>query len=808
MSVGNRAWRDFLVHSRVARVMWICLIAALPAAPLAESAGAAETDPPAVKMPGTQPREAGGIESVSRCDNCHGDFPSAGEPWFNWAASMMAHASRDPLFWATVAVAEQDFDGAGDLCIRCHTPEGWLDGRSTPTDGSGLAAGDDDGVQCDVCHRLVSPDGAEHPGVQNSPFLAHDEGSPPTGYFGGGMYVIEDGKNKLGPYSDAEATHQFMQSEFHRGSEICGTCHDVSNPVVGDLAHNHGAQQPLAPGTYSGDPASPVEQKAAFNNFPYQYGIVERTFSEHMASLFPQTPVSGYSSLPLELRTGAIQRAYEAALLAGTGGNYEDGTPRHFTCQSCHMRPVVGQGCDKNPPVRSDLPLHDLTGGNYWVPDAMQHLDASGLLRLGGGLTGDQINALDLGKVRALQNLQEAATLGVADNLLTVVNLTGHKLISGYPEGRRMWLNVKWYDATDALIAEDGAYGPITVAIDGAAASVETLLDLHDPYAPIYEAHGAISQEWAVQLLALGWDPDLPLSFDRVFGSVTTTLGDLGARDPGSYQETFHFVLNNLLAKDNRIPPWGMDYDEAKQRNILPVPASQYGDPGPGGTYRHWDEVALNPPPGADHASIQLLYQPTSWEYIQFLDLANTGAVGFLADEGRNLRDAWLATGMAAPRVMASAVWQLETPACADGLDNDGDGAADYPSDPGCTSGVDESENILSVACDDRLDGDGDGFTDFPRDPGCPDPSGTLENPQCQDGVNNDGALGTDFDGGESVLGIGNGDPDGPDPQCVDQPWKNREKPRKRTCGIGAELSLLAAGLLLLRRRRERRRVV
>jgi hypothetical protein len=212
--------------------------------------------------------------------------------------------------------------------------------------------------------------------------------------------------------------------------------------------------------------------------------------------------------------------------------------------------------------------------------------------------------------------------------------------------------------------------------------------------------------------------------------------------------------------------------------------------------------VALNPPPGADHATIQLLYQPTSWEYIQFLDLANTGGNTFLADEGRNLRDAWLATGMAEPRVMAAAFWQPGTPACSDGLDNDGDWAADYPDDPGCASAADESENTLAVACDDRLDDDGDGLIDFPRDPGCVDSNGILENPQCQDGVNNDGAIGTDFDGGESVLGAGNGDPDGPDPQCVGKPWKNRESSPKGGCGIGAELGLLAMALLLSRRRR------
>jgi hypothetical protein len=42
----------------------------------------------------------------------------------------------------------------------------------------------------------------------------------------------------------------------------------VSNPAVGDLAHNNGAQLPLAPGSFSGVPGAPVTEKAAFKNFP------------------------------------------------------------------------------------------------------------------------------------------------------------------------------------------------------------------------------------------------------------------------------------------------------------------------------------------------------------------------------------------------------------------------------------------------------------------------------------------------------------------------------------------------------------
>jgi len=230
----------------------------------------------------------------------------------------MAHASRDPVFWAAVAVAEQDFDGSGDLCLRCHVPEGWLSGRSEPTDGSALAdPGDADGVQCDVCHRLTNPDDSEHLGEQNAPFLAHDESADPVGYYGGGMFVISDGNAKLGPYADADANHQFDQSFFHRSSELCGTCHDVSNPVTGDLAHNFGAQTPLPPGTASGDPASPVDEKAAFNAPPYAYGVVERTFSEHQASGYAGLPVSAFETLPDELQQGSLLRAWQAAQLAG-----------------------------------------------------------------------------------------------------------------------------------------------------------------------------------------------------------------------------------------------------------------------------------------------------------------------------------------------------------------------------------------------------------------------------------------------------------------------------------------------------------
>ena len=639
-----RAW-----HSGVLALLFIPAMTMIAVAAL--------TVPTEIQQPGSQPGQIGNLESADKCDNCHGGYDPKVEPAYVWRGSMMAHAGRDPIFWATVAIAEQSFDGAGDLCLRCHAPAGWLAGRSTPTDGSALTAADADGVECDSCHKTVNPDNSEYLGVQLPPFLANNEGNPPIGYYGGGQFVLWNGSEKLGPYSNAEARHQFLQSKFHRSVDFCGTCHDVSNPAVGDLAHNHGAQVPLAPGTFSGTLGAPVQTKAAFNNFPYQYGVVERTYSEYKAGLLSQTRVSSFASLPADLKAGSVKAAYESALLAGRGGDHEDGTPRFFSCQTCHMSPAVGQGCNKNPPVRKDLPLHDLTGGNYWMPEAIQYLDGLGQLRLGGGLLPAQVSAMNDGKLRAQTNLTRAAALTVNGNTLKVTNLTGHKLISGYPEGRRMWLNIKWYSSNGIVIREDGRYGDMTANINGQSTTVKTILNLNDPNTRIYEAHGAMTQQWATQLLALGYSSNMPLSYDRLSGAVTKTLGQLAAQASSTYHETFHFALNNSVVKDNRIPPYGMSFDEATKRNILPVPASQYGAPSAGGTFRYWDEVALNPPAGAVNANIDLLYQPTSWEYIQFLYRANNRSVVFLANEGDNILQAWLNTGMAQPYVMASASW-------------------------------------------------------------------------------------------------------------------------------------------------------
>ena len=85
-------------------------------------------------MPGTQPDPEGVellpiVESMN-CVLCHAAFEPPmnveGEPFRNWAGSMMAQASRDPVFYAALTVANQDAGSGGDLCLRCHASAAWL----------------------------------------------------------------------------------------------------------------------------------------------------------------------------------------------------------------------------------------------------------------------------------------------------------------------------------------------------------------------------------------------------------------------------------------------------------------------------------------------------------------------------------------------------------------------------------------------------------------------------------------------------------------------------------------------------------
>ena len=520
------------------------------------------------KLPGSQPMQSGAIEASSSCTNCHGGYDAAVEPGFNWKGSMMAQAARDPFFYAALAIANQDAAGSGDLCIRCHTPKGWLEGRSVPPDGSALTAADRDGVSCAFCHNLVKPTPL---GVNPYPadslytatlyerdqqYLMTLSEIPPTA--GSGMYIVDSYDTRRGPYSDlASPQHLMNYSPFHRDAALCGTCHDVSNPVfsrdsTGAYALN--ANDNPAP---SADPRT---------HFP-----VERTYSEWR--------MSAYNSP-------------EGVYAPQFGGNKTNVS----TCQDCHMRDVTGKGCNRPiSPVRNDLPLHDLTGGNTFA------------LKLVASLYATEVDtaAISAGIERARYMLQNAASLDLELSPLwsgwrarvRVTNETGHKLPTGYVEGRRMWIWLRAWDVENNLVYESGAYDPVTAVLT------------HDPEVKIYECDLGISP-------ALATATGLPAG------------------------PSFHFVLNDMTYKDNRIPPRGFTNANFAAVQASPV-AATYAD----GQY--WDDTIYNLPANTHRVTVELRYQSASREYVEFLRDENTTNTA-----GEILYNAWAANGKSLPEVM------------------------------------------------------------------------------------------------------------------------------------------------------------
>ncbi|UCC97331.1 MAG: hypothetical protein JSW66_15975 [Phycisphaerales bacterium] len=513
------------------RVAVLASLSALVACVIPEESCGAE-----VFLPGMQPKESG-IEfvKVQQCMMCHSRTRNGqADPFLSWQSGMMSQAARDPVFRAALTIANQDIEGVGEFCLRCHAPRAWLEDRSKPVDGSALNREDLHGVSCDVCHRFVDPLSDEA-----RKLIEH---VPPA--YGNAMMVADPANTVRGPYDDSEGAmpHNTKESEYHASSSLCATCHLVSNPLqVQDVN--------TAP--------------------PHTFGHIERTYSEWFLSDFAQRGAEG-------------------------------------TCQSCHYPAVEGGGQPSRfgGPKRDYFVMHGPVGGSVWAQDVTWLLwDGKDMDR----------KAVELGKQRALEMLKTAASLSIQSSVpgkavLRITNLTGHKLPTGYPEGRRMWINVKFFDASGELLREIGRYGPMQDTIFDQSVAAPTLLDPEQTR--VYECLPGLSEAQA-----------------KKYG-----------KKPG---KSFHFVLNDTIAKDNRIPPKGFKNSTFKEHLSQPVGA-EYADG------QHWDDVPLEPPAGCERIVVNLMYQSASWEYIKFLAEQNR-----TDDWGKRLYDAWNRTGQCPPTVIA-----------------------------------------------------------------------------------------------------------------------------------------------------------
>jgi hypothetical protein len=190
-------------------------------------------------LPGTQPNQLISTMPIAQsCDFCHTD------PIYDrWRGSMMSQSGRDPLFWVALSVANSKVPNVGDFCLRCHTPKGWLEGRSHPADGTGLLADDlSNGVTCELCHRAVDPqpsttDATEIMDIDAGIRAALTTTLPAT-HSGSAMLIIDPQDRRRGPF-DVNPPHGAYQTEFlgQAGdpiteSRLCGSCHNIDNPLL------------------------------------------------------------------------------------------------------------------------------------------------------------------------------------------------------------------------------------------------------------------------------------------------------------------------------------------------------------------------------------------------------------------------------------------------------------------------------------------------------------------------------------------------------------------------------------------------
>jgi hypothetical protein len=497
------------------------------------------------RLPGTQPLSiTDTIATPDQCTSCHASYgqPKV-EPWRNWQGSMMAQSGRDPLMWAALAVSNQDATGSGETCLRCHLPKGWLEGRSVPNDGSAMTAADRHGVQCGVCHRMVDPFAhAENP-PEDTAILAGL--AAPVPVLGNAMFVIDPNDRVRGPFDivgdigfDPHLPERsILISPFHTSSDLCGTCHNLRNPA---FTYNDGTDEyELNALDTPGDPAL---------GFPEQ-----STYDEWLASEYATTGV----------------------FAPQFGGNKDVVS----SCQDCHFPDVTGRDANLGA-TRTDVPRHSMAGANTFIPDVLPHHPAF----------GGEVDAaiLQEGIVESTKMLRKAASVSGAiagGNLaVRVANESGHKLPTGYPEGRRMWLHVRALDHDRNVVLESGRYVFETATLTGAG--VDPNQPGHDPNLHVWEAD-------------YGMTP-----------AVAATAG-LAA---GS---SFHLSLNNVRLFDNRIPPRGFTNAAFEAFDGEPV-GQAFAD----GQY--WDDVVYPVGPDAVQAEVTLYYQTASREYVEFLRDANT----------------------------------------------------------------------------------------------------------------------------------------------------------------------------------------
>ncbi|MCA9719986.1 MAG: hypothetical protein KC468_35300 [Myxococcales bacterium] len=420
-----------------------------------------------------------------------------------WSGTMMANSARDPFWWAMVTAETLTIPSAAAAieatCTRCHAPMAAVDAAKAGEPAPDLALlrqqGDGpaharaqlglDGVSCALCHQ-IAPEGL---GQESS-------------YSGG--FVVGDDMQIFAGHEQPFTMPMMMHTGYtpvaaaHTGtSATCASCHTL-------------VTQPMTP---EGEALPGLHTEQA----PY-----------------------------LEWRNSVFNTERDAP------------DPAARDCQGCHMPSRSEQGVPITtriarrpgggdfPPVEPRAPFHRhaLVGGNTLVPAILRDNRA----RLNPPASDAALEATierardllanETGSVAIAAPTRDGDALEFA---VTLTNLGGHKLPTGYPS-RRVWLQVTVRDGADELVFRSGGVDGEGRLVDAAGEVLAAEL-AGGPVLP----HAALIDV-----------DDAPQVYEAVM------LDEQGT-------PTFRLLRADGYAKDNRLLPLGWSAGAPDVDRIAPV---------------------------------------------------------------------------------------------------------------------------------------------------------------------------------------------------------------------------------------------
>ena len=353
---------------------------------------------------GTQPGEltsAGAFQNSDTCFACHGGGYMGDKtflPFDTWAGTMMANSARDPVFYAGLAIANQDAPPeAVEHCVRCHSPTSYVRGHSLPTDGSALDEIDLHGISCEVCHRAKAK-----PTNPGDPF------DPNYFLHGDAQLFFDDNQSKRGKYPDANSpAHTIIVDDSLTKIDFCAQCHQVSNPA-NNLIANDGTDLEIP--------------------FP-----LETTFIEYEQSAFPDNGLDVTCQschMPKKMGMWPVSKLFGEPLHNNPG--------QHTLVGANHWG------------IRAVMEANPDRAAMY--PDAFQLAMENTLAFLA---TSTIVTFLQ----PPPDTLAPGQTFDVT---VRVQNTTGHKFPTGYVDGRRAWVAIEIIDKDGNAHPLAGAYDPAT----------------------------------------------------------------------------------------------------------------------------------------------------------------------------------------------------------------------------------------------------------------------------------------------------------------------------------------------------------